>query len=85
MATAGRKARKRAGIKFVHPTKVATPLSARSFVTEPVRRMTGDAMPIGAHKLSAHRSPRRVKGFIESGGIKRGSSLSGRAAERGES
>lgn len=36
MATAARKARKRAGIKFEKAPKVPTPVMQRSFITEPV-------------------------------------------------
>lgn len=68
MSTAARKARRKAGIPFTKPQKVATPLDQRSFVTKPVRRVGGDAMPLGAPAYSTHRSPRRVLAFILSGG-----------------
>lgn len=69
MATAARKARKRAGIKFEpKPQKVGTPVEDRAFVTAPVRRTTGDAIPAGFKSLLAPRSPKRVKKFIENGG-----------------
>lgn len=37
MATAARKARKRAGIPFTKAPKVPTPVFERSFITEPVQ------------------------------------------------
>jgi len=36
MSTTARKARKRDGIPFIHPTKTPTPPEQRSFVTQPV-------------------------------------------------
>ncbi|MFJ4173344.1 hypothetical protein [Microbacterium sp. NPDC089696] len=72
MSTAARKARKRAGIKFEpKPPKVGTPVAERSFVTAPVRRAAGDAIPAGFKSLLAPRSPKRVEKFIKSGGIAR--------------
>lgn len=69
MATAARKARKRAGIKFeAKPAKVATPVEQRSFVTAPVRRVFGDAIPAGFKSLLAPRSPKRIARFIANGG-----------------
>ncbi|MDF2695263.1 MAG: hypothetical protein K0S65_3646 [Labilithrix sp.] len=75
MATAVPKLRKKlqraTGTHFEHPDKTPTPVAERSFVVDPVLRRAGDAMPEGAEPLSLHRSPKRVKRFIESGGIKR--------------
>lgn len=68
MATAARKARKRADIPLTKAAKVPTPVEQRAFVTQPVRRSAGDAMPIGAPAFSTHRSPKRVEAFIASGG-----------------
>lgn len=69
MATAARKARKRAGIKFeAKPQKFGTPVEQRAFVTAPVRRASGDAIPAGFKSLMAPRSPKRVAKFIENGG-----------------
>jgi hypothetical protein len=68
MSTAARKARKRAGLPFTKAQKVATLLEQRAFVTQPVRRAYGDAMPLGAPAYSTHRSPLRVLAFIASGG-----------------
>lgn len=64
MATAARKARKRAGIKFEKAQKVGTPVELRSFVTAPVFRRHGDE---GMH-FGRARSPQRVERFIASGG-----------------
>lgn len=64
MATAARKARKRAGIKFEKAAKVGTPVAERSFVTAPVFRRHGDE----GMSLGTRRSPRRVAAFIASGG-----------------
>ncbi|WP_136057296.1 hypothetical protein [Microbacterium sp. K24] len=72
MSTRARKDRKRAGIKFTpKPQKVGTPVAKRSFVTQPVVRVTGDAVPAGFDNLMAPRSPKRIKRFIASGGIVR--------------
>lgn len=72
MSTTARKARKRAGIKSTpKPQKIGTPVEQRAFVTAPVRRASGDAIPAGFKSLMAPRSPKRVKRFIESGGIAR--------------
>jgi hypothetical protein len=70
MATAARKARKRAGIPFTKAAKVPTPVGLRSFVTAPVMRRAGDATPEGfaAFALAAPRAPKRVLAFIRSGG-----------------
>lgn len=68
MSTAARKARKRAGVKFVKAQKVGTPVEERSYVTQPVRRVQGDALPAGAKSLLAPRSTRRIERFIASGG-----------------
>lgn len=69
MATAARKARKRAGIKFQpKPQKVGTPVDQRAFVTAPVRRASGDAIPAGFRSLLAPRSPKRIARFIANGG-----------------
>lgn len=71
MSTAARKARKRAGIPFTKPAKEATPVTLRAFVTEPVPRGIGDAMPEGmARSPWAPRSPKRIAAFIASGGRK---------------
>lgn len=43
MSTTARKLRKRSGLKFVHPTKVGTPLEQRS--SQPVFRPNGDFAP----------------------------------------
>lgn len=61
MSTTARKARKRAGIKFVKPQKVATPPEQRSFVTAPVpgaasTKWDGSAQP---------RSAAKIKKFLE--------------------
>lgn len=75
MSTAARKARKRAGIPFAHkPAKVGTPVAERSFVTAPVVRRQGDAVPEGQANvlgIFAPRSAKRIARFIPSGGIKR--------------
>ncbi|MDY0984648.1 hypothetical protein SOM10_12150 [Microbacterium sp. CFBP9023] len=72
MSTTARKARKRAGIKFTpKPQKVGTPVEQRAFVTAPVRRASGDAIPVGFKSLMAPRSPKRVERFIQSGGSTR--------------
>jgi hypothetical protein len=68
VATAARKARKRAGIPFTKPQKTPTPLEERAFVTQPVLRRAGDAMPVGAPAFSTHRSPKRVERFLKNGG-----------------
>lgn len=69
MATAARRARKRAGIKFQpKPAKVGTPVDQRAFVTQPVRRSFGDAIPAGFKSLMAPRSPKRIARFIANGG-----------------
>lgn len=71
MSTAARKARKRAGIPFTKPQKSPTPVADRAFVTQPVTRRFGDAMPAGmSWSPWAPRSPRRVSAFIASGGRK---------------
>lgn len=74
MSTAARKARKRAGIKFTKAPKVGTPVAERAFVTMPVVRRQGDAVPAGqtgVFGVLASRSPQRIARFILSGGIKR--------------
>ncbi len=69
MSTRARKDRKRAGIKFEpKPQKVGTPVEQRSFVTAPVRRAQGDAIPAGFKSLLAPRSPKRIAKFIANGG-----------------
>ena len=69
MSTTARKARKSAGIPFTKPAKTGTPVSERSFVTEPVMRGRGDAMPAGMkYSPLTPRSPRRARAFIASGG-----------------
>lgn len=73
MSTTARKARKKAGIPFTPKApKVATPLIERAFVTEPVLRRDGDALPIGfigtATGLFGPRSPLRIARFLDSGG-----------------
>lgn len=71
MSTTARKARKRAGIPFTKPAKEGTPVTQRAFVTEPVARRHGDAMPEGmAFSPWAPRSPKRIAAFIASGGRK---------------
>lgn len=68
MATAERKARKRAGIPFTKPQKTPTPVEKRAFVTAPVFRRAGDAWPVGVPYGSTVRSPKRVERFIKNGG-----------------
>lgn len=61
MATAARKARKRAGIPFVKAQKVGTPPENRSFVTQPVHGPAGT-------KFETYQQPRstsKVKKFLE--------------------
>jgi hypothetical protein len=71
MSTAARKARKRAGIPFTKAPKIPTPVEQRAFVTQPVPRRFGDAMPAGMARAPwAPRSPKRVAAFIASGGRK---------------
>lgn len=71
MSTTARKARKRAGIPFTKPAKKATPVAERAFVTEPVPRRFGDAMPAGMPRAPwAPRSAKRAAAFIASGGRK---------------
>ncbi len=88
MATAARKARKRAGVPFTKAQKTPTPPAERAFATEPVLRTRGDLPPAGYSVNKAigltFRSPKRVLAFIASGGIRRGSSLSGAVAKRSE-
>lgn len=72
MSTRARKDRKKAGIPLIKPQKVGTPVEQRSFVTLPVFRRAGDAQPIGAKfPYDQVRSPRRVRAFILSGGIRK--------------
>jgi hypothetical protein len=61
MATAARKARKRAGIKFEKAPKTPTPPHLRSFVTQPVMGAEGTRY---AGKRMA-RSPKKVQAFLE--------------------
>jgi hypothetical protein len=65
MATAARKARKRAGIKFNKPAKVGTPLEDRSYFTEPVpgamgTKFAGSLRPRSKKKQEAMRKARFV-------------------------
>lgn len=72
MSTTARKARKRAGIPFTKAQKVATPLTSRSFVANPVYRKPGDLMPTGFRfSVVGPRSPRRVVAFLKNGGIEK--------------
>lgn len=61
MATAARKARKRAGIKFEKKAKVSTPPENRSYVTEPVMGAEGTKYAGTWQKRSA----KKVKNFLE--------------------
>jgi hypothetical protein len=66
MSTAARKARKRAGIKFVRTPKVATPLLERSWFTQmfpglPGTRSQGQMVPRSAKKIRRALSARGIE------------------------
>ncbi|QCG77540.1 hypothetical protein SEA_DIZZYRUDY_43 [Microbacterium phage DizzyRudy] len=61
MATAARKARKRAGIKFEKAPKVPTPVMQRSYISEPVQGPYG-TKNAGRRQM---RSEKKVDRYLE--------------------
>lgn len=61
MATAERKARKRAGIKFERTPKEATPRSKRVYVTQPVQSPPGTLYT----GKTRYRSPKKVQKYLD--------------------
>jgi hypothetical protein len=59
MSTAARKARKRAGVQFTHPTKVGTPIEDRALPV--VRKYVRGAWITGTSNRAAAKAQRVLK------------------------